>query len=487
MKAMPPNTHVTDDIRTLAHDDLLRAVAISNRNLRQAYQLQGTMLKNGDHLRKLVDNTEQSMYLCSNAELRPYIETLSTLLVFLTDAKLSRDAVLFRFMLNCDLDDLCLDANAAEMLFPELFFGNVGTQTRTHVLHNVTHGIGNCVSFVLYDYLNGKPYVHSTPIEYSINKTAHRKLKRYREAQLPRVMRQLQLHSNGIGWLDDENDVGGDAGFRNLFRHTGSEYDDDSGSDSGSSDSSGGRNSHGRSSGSSSSDNGHGSNSRSNSSGARDSVVSTRRASSAPPASTRSHGVASFAASSSARDAPSVPSSASSMSSTFAAAMAALPALWGGSGVSDKDSNKVGSGSVGSTDGAAEALDDIVDVYSNYSSIPTEAQEYGPIDVDADSLVSTASAVPPPSIRSNRSAASTASSKLHDMDQLSAILSAHSTANSHASTTSFESVPAPALLPCHHCQDIKTDPNYTTVFMDKKNTPVRVMFCNADCMECWEI
>ena len=100
---------VSDSIRALVREDLNRVITTSNRNLIKSFKLVPSSVKSEKQVERLVRNTESTMYKYNGDDLEKYLETQVVFLVFLTDPKLSVDFILFRFLLNVDLEDLYLE------------------------------------------------------------------------------------------------------------------------------------------------------------------------------------------------------------------------------------------------------------------------------------------------------------------------------------------------------------------------------------------
>ena len=184
------NIQVSDSVRSLAYDDLLHAVIHSNRNLERKQYMSKSLLKSADQVRSLVENTEESIYSYNGYSMQKYIESILTLLIFLNDKTVSNDSILFRMLLNSDLDDLY--TTSSELLFPEILYSDIKPSSKEEIINNIINGITNCVPNIIYDYVNGQHYVHCKKIRYSISSTTKDKIKTYRKLHMKNIVQQIQ-------------------------------------------------------------------------------------------------------------------------------------------------------------------------------------------------------------------------------------------------------------------------------------------------------
>jgi hypothetical protein len=186
------NEPISDTIRSIARDDLLRAIIRSNRDLIMRFGLDRTSLKTDKELDDLVINTEQSIYNYNGQNSRNYFETLLTYMVFLTDPNLSCDALLFRFLLNLDLTDLYLETDCEYMIFSDLVYSNGDPVLKHKCLANIIQQIQNKLPPLMYDYLNNQHCTNISPLNYRIPRNLNRDIQNYRDAQLDIIMDRLQ-------------------------------------------------------------------------------------------------------------------------------------------------------------------------------------------------------------------------------------------------------------------------------------------------------
>ncbi len=194
-KEMHASKPVSDEIRVLAQDDLMRSIIHSNRELVQLHHLHTGMLKSPAQIKKLVNNTEESIFIYNGADIQKYVESMLTLIIFLSDFNVSKDSTLFRFLLNCDINDLYIDPSSVEILFSELLYSDIRSSTKQQILEKITAGISKCIPYMLYDYMNNQSYIHINTVQYTIPKEVRHKIKRYRDYHLPTILSQLKLNN----------------------------------------------------------------------------------------------------------------------------------------------------------------------------------------------------------------------------------------------------------------------------------------------------
>lgn len=186
------NGAVSDSLRALAYEDLLQALITSRRNLMDVHKISSTFLKNNSHMKTIAKNTEHSIYTYVGDSVRRYVETVLTLIIFLSDPLLSNDAVLFRILIHCEIDDLFLKCRSPEILFPELFYSDLTVKQKEYILKQISLSISRCFPNILYDYINDQNYTHAKSLQYNIPKKQRRKLRQYREDQVNLLLPSLQ-------------------------------------------------------------------------------------------------------------------------------------------------------------------------------------------------------------------------------------------------------------------------------------------------------
>jgi hypothetical protein len=202
------DTHVdlSSSIRLLAVDDLIRAIHLSNKKLSEEFQIDCRFLKNDSTIERLVINTEETMFKYS-LDIETYFETLTALLIFLSDKKLSQDAVLFRFLINIDIEDMFIEPDSAELLFSELFYTTGFENEKKQVLDTIISQIDKRVEQVMYDYANGNRVVTCiAPLRYKIPQSLQVAIDQYRDEQLEIVLDRLSsIHPNLMREVEEED------------------------------------------------------------------------------------------------------------------------------------------------------------------------------------------------------------------------------------------------------------------------------------------
>ena len=185
-----PNT-ISTHIRSRVMEDLSRAITVSNRNLAQEYNIQPNLLKTTEQVKQLAKNTEKSMFTYNGHSFDDYIETQLTFLTFFLDKNLSRDAVLFRFLLNTDITDVYIEPDSASMLFSDLFYSNGDPILKQQFISNITKQIYQKLPQAKQDYLHGQNYVYSTSLQYVIPESLREHMKEYRDVQIELIISHL--------------------------------------------------------------------------------------------------------------------------------------------------------------------------------------------------------------------------------------------------------------------------------------------------------
>lgn len=178
-------------VRILARDDLLRAVNYSNVNLAKKYGLDKSVLKSDTELYNLVDNTEKTMFYYNGERLRTYLESLLTYLYFLTDTKLSNEALLFRFLINLEITDMFIDPNSAEMLFSELVYCNGSSLDKDKLLKNIANQILRQLAHIFYFYSHEQHCTSLPSLQYTVSRSLLHDMNEYREDQLEKIIEKF--------------------------------------------------------------------------------------------------------------------------------------------------------------------------------------------------------------------------------------------------------------------------------------------------------
>lgn len=182
---------VSNEIRQLAREDLQIAVLKSNRDLRSKYEMPKTCLKNIDEIRFLVANTEESVFSENGRDFEKYIESVLTYILFLSDKNLSLDSIIFRFLINIDINDMYINPDCAEILFADLIYSTCSYSEKYKCINQVITEIKNRIPFIVNDYSNGKRYSETKCINYSLNPKTRTSMSQYREGQLDSIFQIL--------------------------------------------------------------------------------------------------------------------------------------------------------------------------------------------------------------------------------------------------------------------------------------------------------
>lgn len=182
---------VSNEIRQLAREDLQIAILKSNRDLRSKYEMPKTCLKNIDEIRFLVMNTEESIFSENGRDYEKYIESILTYILFLSDKNLSLDSIIFRFLINIDINDMYISPDCAEILFADLIYSTCSYTEKFKCINQVITEIKNRVPFIENDYSNGKRYSDTKTINYSLNPKTRTSMSQYREGQLDSIFQVL--------------------------------------------------------------------------------------------------------------------------------------------------------------------------------------------------------------------------------------------------------------------------------------------------------
>ncbi len=189
-------------IRALVKEDLYNALVESNRRLQKQFHLKSGILKSNSELNDIVYNTEETMFNL-NTDIQEYFETVTVFLIFLRDKQLSEDALLFRFLINIDLDDLYMNPETHEIIFSDLVYCNGDPIQKRHLFKNIIQQIQRRVQDVSDAYMNGKHCSFISPISYYIDSQLKKDMDNYRQSQLARIMQELNTHFD----LSLENDI----------------------------------------------------------------------------------------------------------------------------------------------------------------------------------------------------------------------------------------------------------------------------------------
>lgn len=183
--------NVTPDIRSLACDDLHRALCKSNRELILDGDLIPEMLKTDDELLLLTTNTEEAIFREHATSPRKYIETIYTYLAFLLDRNLSNDAVLFRFMLNMEMNNMYSNTNTVQLIFSELFYAPYNVADKYKHLLRVLNAIEENVDSVLQYYTIGKNYTRRVALSYTTPAKLQKAMSKFQEEQIDNLLAKL--------------------------------------------------------------------------------------------------------------------------------------------------------------------------------------------------------------------------------------------------------------------------------------------------------
>jgi hypothetical protein len=216
--------NVLNNIRNLAREDLFNAIITSNDNLVNHYDIDKNLLKNEDDIRQLVNNTEESLYSdysdngsdwsnLTNDDIC-YFETLLTFILFLTDPQLSNDAILFRLLINVEMDNLYTEPDCEELLFSDLIYSTGNVIDKNKILETIV----NQISAKLHDFIacfkNNTIYEIKYSLSYTISRTLLSKIKDYRLNQMDNIIEYLQknmyhgyvLEDHSISNYSDDDD-----------------------------------------------------------------------------------------------------------------------------------------------------------------------------------------------------------------------------------------------------------------------------------------
>jgi hypothetical protein len=203
---------VPNSVRVLVRDDLQRAITVSNRDLIERYGLSKNALKSDSEIEKLAYNTEKSMYKYNGEVLKDYVETQLTFLVFLLDKYLSSDFVLFRFLINIDIDDIYLEPDCPELLFSDMLYSAGDPLDKHHVRKEIIEEISKRLPHILYDYINEQNSTNIASLKYSIPKELNEEMERYRDSQLDRIIERLGIsYADSISSSSSESDSDSDS------------------------------------------------------------------------------------------------------------------------------------------------------------------------------------------------------------------------------------------------------------------------------------
>jgi hypothetical protein len=182
---------VTQEIRELAVADLLRAILKSNRNLIERYEIDEDFLKSDAEIELIVKNTESTVYRENGSCLTKYLETILTYILFLTDSVLSEDAVIFRFLVNIDINDLYINPDCAEVLFADLAYTSCSVRDKYKCFTQIVSEIQKRVPYIRNSYLNNQNYMNSISMNYSIKPEIRKNIIVYRDKQLENIFKVL--------------------------------------------------------------------------------------------------------------------------------------------------------------------------------------------------------------------------------------------------------------------------------------------------------
>lgn len=178
--------------RQLVSEDLLRYMIESNRNLIKSFHLKPEYLKSQKQLQELAENTEQTMYRMHANNSKAYMESALSIYIFLSDPHLIRDFVLFRFLINLDIQDICLDPVCVKTMLSELYYSDADPLEKQEYIINITSQMKERLPMILYDYTNGQSCVSIQPIMYNVSTKTLRKMKKFRQSQLNVIFQRLR-------------------------------------------------------------------------------------------------------------------------------------------------------------------------------------------------------------------------------------------------------------------------------------------------------
>lgn len=213
---------ITPVIRNLARQDMIRAFVKSNNNLMAKYDIDKNVLKSSDEITSIIENTETSVFECSKNNLEKYLESIITYILFLSDPKLSEDALMFRFIINIDVKNMFHDQDCAEMLMTELIYSSCNIKDKCQSLNKIIAEIRKKVPYILHDYSNGNSFTPTTFLNYNFPSKVYDNIHKYRERQLDYVFKHLYSKKS----FDIKNNEEDFIEFSGLFKDD--EDDDDS-------------------------------------------------------------------------------------------------------------------------------------------------------------------------------------------------------------------------------------------------------------------
>lgn len=187
----PSSAAVSPATRDLAQEDLYRALLKSNANLSREGDLDRRLLKGKDELRLMAVTTEESIFDEHAYDLQKYTETVYTYLAFLLDESLSNDAVLFRVLLNMDIDDLYKNKATTQLIFSELFYAPCETKDKYKCLLDVLTQIEQGVRHLRDRYEKGQQFTRRINLNYSIPTKVRRAMTKFQNEQLDNLLDKL--------------------------------------------------------------------------------------------------------------------------------------------------------------------------------------------------------------------------------------------------------------------------------------------------------
>ncbi len=210
--SIPP---VSPMLRQRVRNDLIQAILNSNASLKRAY---GTPVRSFDDTVQQVYFTEQTMFDHFHTDTYKYLENHATLLVFLKDAMIQKDAIVFRFLFNSEIFNLLDEPNLFEILLSEIFYCDAPMYTKRNVLSNIIDELDNSVKSIIQQYIDGDTEIVIPPLMYTIPINLQHSMATYRNDLLSYVDDADQ---------DDEYDSRDDVEGEHGYDHEDEDEDED--------------------------------------------------------------------------------------------------------------------------------------------------------------------------------------------------------------------------------------------------------------------
>lgn len=199
---------ISDTTRLLVRNDLHKSLLKSNANLRRTFDFTPNMLKASQELFEIGQNTEESIYRYHSSSTRDYLETVLTFILFLTDPKLSSDSILFRILINIDIDDLYVDPISPDFLFTELFYSKSDPYMKQLIFSQILKQINSQLPKLAYDYQHQQPVSSLTVLKYTYPKQLKTAMENYRKRNFFEIIDNLKSDISPSSLMFSHNDNG---------------------------------------------------------------------------------------------------------------------------------------------------------------------------------------------------------------------------------------------------------------------------------------